>query len=82
MRVLTVGVDSLTAARLTDGRVVTVQIQPDTILKNATDGKKPLWGMLSSLSEGDIVRVKGQKDRAHGIIVARRVRLLSSPAGA
>ncbi|MGZ3668161.1 MAG: YegS/Rv2252/BmrU family lipid kinase [Ktedonobacterales bacterium] len=82
MRVLTVGVDCLTAARLPGGRVLTVQIQPDTTLKNGSDGKMPLWGMLSSLAEGDIVRVKGQKDRAHGVIVARRVRLLSSHAGA
>lgn len=82
MRVLTVGVDCLTAARLKDGRVVTIQIQPDTTLKNGADGKQPLWGMLSSLAEGDIVRVKGQKDRKHGVIVARRVRLLSSHAAA
>lgn len=82
MRVLTVGVDHLTAARLKDGRVVTIQIQPDTTLKNGTGSKKPLWGMLSSLAEGDIVRVKGQKDRAqHGVIVAQRVRLLSPHAG-
>ena len=82
MRVLTVGVDSLTAARLKDGRVVTIQIQPDTTLKNGANGKQPLWGMLASLAEGDIVRVKGQKDREHGVIVARRVRLLSSHAAA
>ena len=80
MRVLSVGVDNLTAARLTDGRVVTVQIQPDTALKNGTGGKKPLWGMLSSLAQGDIVRVKGKIDRVHGVIVARRVRLLSAHA--
>lgn len=76
MRVLTVGVDCLTAARLKDGRVVTIQVQPDTTLKNGTGGKKLLWGMLSSLAAGDILRVKGRKDRKHGTIVARRVRLL------
>jgi YegS/Rv2252/BmrU family lipid kinase len=82
MRVLTVGVDCLTAARLKDGRVVTIQIQPDTTLKNRPDGKIPLLGMLSSLAEGDIVRVKGHKDRGHGVIVARSVRLFTSHAGA
>lgn len=82
MCVLTVGVDCLTAARLKDGRVVTIQIQPDTTLKNETGGKKALWGMLSSLAEGDIVRVKGQKDSAHSAILAHRVRLLSPHTGA
>jgi hypothetical protein len=61
MTILEVGVASLTAARVKNGRVVHVTVDPDATL--AGDGaEKPLLGSLSSLKVGDTVRVTGRKN--------------------
>ncbi|HET8909692.1 MAG TPA: diacylglycerol kinase family protein [Ktedonobacterales bacterium] len=74
-QIITVGGDTITAAREKDGKVVKVVVTPDTTLKELGDGKeKPLWGGLTALSAEDIVRVKGVKDGTKGTIVAYRVK--------
>lgn len=77
MRVLVVGADSLTAARLKDGRVVRVVIDPHTVLRDQAGKDRPLWGDLASLVEGDLVRVTGAKAAERGVVRARRVWLKS-----
>lgn len=75
-QVITVGGDTITAAREKDGKVVKIQVTPETQLQ-APDGEKhPLWGGLTALSAEDIVRVKGTKGAAKGTLIAYRVRQL------
>jgi hypothetical protein len=77
MRVLAVGADSLITARMKNGRVVRVAIDPDTLLEDSAGSARHLWGDLASLVEGDLVRVDGVKDAEHGVLRARRVCLKS-----
>ena len=74
-QVITVGGDTFTAAREKDGKVVKVQVTPDTSLKEFEGGaKRPLWGGLTALNAEDIVRIKGVKGSTKGSIVAYRVK--------
>lgn len=81
-QVITVGGDTFTAAREKDGRVVKVQVTPDTSLKEFEGGaKRPLWGGLTALNAEDIVRIKGVKGSIKGSIIAYRVKR-ETPAAA
>lgn len=73
LRVVSVGANSLTGARLKNGRVVHVVISPATTLKAPDGTKRPLWGSLSTLTEGDLIEVKGRRDRARDKLLAQRV---------
>lgn len=79
-QVITVGGDTITAAREKDGKVVKVVVTPETRLKDLNGEKRPLWGGLTALSAEDIVRIKGVKGAAKGSIVAYRVRC-EAPSG-
>lgn len=75
LKVLVVGADSLTTARMKDGRVVQVAIDLDTVLRDSAGATRPLWGNLASLVAGDLVRVKGVKDTTRSVFRAQRVAL-------
>lgn len=72
MTVLEVGVESLTAARVKDGQVVHVTLDPETTLADGGD-EQPLLGALSSLAAGDTVRVTGHKNGKPHTLLATRV---------
>lgn len=79
MRIVAVGADTLTAEKLKNGRVVTVQVERDTVLRDRDGDECPLRDALSSLAPGDLIAVKGTK--AQHTIHARRVSLLDAPEG-
>ncbi len=76
VKVLDVGVDCITAARLKDGHVVRLMIDPDTVLADGSGRERPLWGALSVIAEGDVMRTRGRKNGADGAILVSRVALL------
>lgn len=73
MRVLTVGADSLTTARVKNGRIIHVVIDPNTVLADSSGTAQSLWGALSTLIEGDLVHINGVKDSEQGVLRAQRV---------
>lgn len=75
LRVVSVGANSLTGARLKNGRLVHVIVSPATTLKAPDGTKRPLWGSLSTLTEGDLIEVKGRRDGARDKLLAQRVAL-------
>lgn len=80
MVVLHVGVDSFTAARRKDGRVIRVLVSEETTLKDRAKQKQRLWGALSSIVEGDVVKVRGHKNGEANVLQAERVALLGDAA--
>lgn len=79
LRVLSVGIDRLTAVRLESGRLVTVRVTSATHVENVR-GKScepHLW--LAEVAEGDLIRVKGTKDRENNLVLARQIRMLAAP---
>ncbi len=78
MQVVAVGTDSITAARIADGRVVSILVGPDTVLRDAAGRKTDRAAFLSGLDVGAELHVKGSKDRPRrsGTIEARRITLL------
>ncbi len=77
MRVTGIGADSFTATRLRNGKVVTVLLNPSTVLKNGDRHAQPVHEVLPALAEGNIVKVKGKKDHERGgTIEARTIDLL------
>jgi YegS/Rv2252/BmrU family lipid kinase len=75
LRVVAVGADAITAARLKDGRVVAVVREPETVSRDAAGTEQPWSAFLSGLSEGDLIRVKGKYQKRKGRIRARRIRV-------
>ncbi|HEV2458858.1 MAG TPA: hypothetical protein VGS80_10875, partial [Ktedonobacterales bacterium] len=82
-QVLEVGVDTITAARVKNGKVVKVLVDPRTVLEHSDDGDKGderhLWGTLSAISPGAIFEVKGYKDHQRGTLRQERVTLCDQP---
>jgi YegS C-terminal NAD kinase beta sandwich-like domain len=74
MKVISVGADSLIAAHVKNGRVVQVEIPPDTMLAGPPEDED-LWGALSALTQGDLVEISGIKDGQHRVLRAQRVAL-------
>jgi YegS/Rv2252/BmrU family lipid kinase len=75
LRVVAVGADAITAARLKDGRVVTIVREPETVSRDAAGTRQPWPTFLSALTDGDLVRVKGKYQKRKGRIRARRIRV-------
>jgi YegS/Rv2252/BmrU family lipid kinase len=77
VRVVAVGIDRFTAARLKDARVLTVLVDEQTGFQDhetGSDGDADgVASFLSSLGEGDLLRVKGKLSKAEGVVRARRV---------
>jgi YegS/Rv2252/BmrU family lipid kinase len=60
--VLEVGVESLTAARVKNGRVMRFHISPETMFDDGSGKSLPLLSALSRISAGDLLRVTGRKE--------------------
>ena len=74
MKVVAVGPATLTAAHARDGRVYTALIQDSTKIERLADGERLRWEEAAPLlTEGDLVRVKGKRDRERNTIAAKRV---------
>lgn len=76
MKITAIGVEGFSAIRLKNGRTLSVLVRPDTTLRDASGTTYQLHDSLSMLAEGDIVRVKGKKDKRHGALLARRVKVV------
>jgi YegS/Rv2252/BmrU family lipid kinase len=74
-RVRTVGIDTVTAVRDSDGRTVTLVMDDKTVALDERGSRLPLAAFLDGLSEGDPLRVKGKADG--GVL---RTRLAGRPA--
>jgi len=75
VRVMAVGVDTITVARARDGRVQTVIVNRKTVVKNARGRTEPLPTFLDSLAEGSLLKVSGKKSRKRAGIVARHLKV-------
>jgi hypothetical protein len=76
MRIISVGIDSLTAAYVKNGRVVRVEIRAETVLAGVGDEEdQSLWGALARLTEGDLVEIEGTKDSKNQVLLAQKVAL-------
>lgn len=82
VRALTIGPSSIMAVRVKNGKPVTLLISPRTTLRTPGGAKLPLWGALDALSSGDLLRVRGRKDKTvDGTLYARRITLLAEDEG-
>jgi diacylglycerol kinase (ATP) len=79
LRVIAVGPDAITAARVKDGRVFTIVRGPKVIARDATGARRRWRSFIGSLAAGDLLRVKGKREPERGRIRARRVRLHRPP---
>lgn len=70
---LEVGVDSLTAARVKNGRVFHIKVVPETTYDDGTGMARPLLSALSLVTTGEQLRVTGHKNGKNHIIVASHI---------
>jgi YegS/Rv2252/BmrU family lipid kinase len=78
MKVVAVGPAVLSAASVRNGRVWTVVMQSSSQFEMA-DGAKLTWEQaLAHITEGDLLRVKGKRDRERNTVAAQRITLLGS----
>lgn len=78
MKVVAVGPAVLSAASVRNGRVWTVMMQSSSQFEMA-DGAKLTWEQaLAHITEGDLLRVKGKRDRERNTVAAQRIMLLGS----
>ena len=80
LRVIAVGTNTITAARVKDGRVFTIERGRKAVARDATGTKQPWRAFIGGLTTGDLLRVKGKRERRRGRIRARRIRLHRPPA--
>lgn len=85
MKVVAVGPATLTAASARNGRVFTILLQSSSQLQRP-DGSSLSWETaLPQITDGDLIRVKGKRDRERNTIAAKRITLIGSalpvPAG-
>jgi hypothetical protein len=79
MKIVAVGPATLTAASARSGRVYSIQLQAGSQIENA-EGASLSWAEVGpQLAAGDIVRVKGKRDRERNTIAAKRI-ILMGPA--
>jgi YegS/Rv2252/BmrU family lipid kinase len=71
--VLAVGTDTIAAARNHDGRVRTIKLDDKTATRDAGGEPCSRDAFLAGLRRGDVIKVKGEKDKERGVIVARRI---------
>jgi hypothetical protein len=79
VQVLTVGVDSITAARVKSGKVVKVIVDVHTALEDRAGAERSLSGALSAISPGDLLEVQGYKDHQRGTLLAEPLTLRDQP---
>ena len=75
MTVLEIGVESLTAARVKNGRVMHIRIDADTTFDDGTGLKRPLLNALSLVSVGDLLEVTGRKEEGDHNALALHIAL-------
>lgn len=78
---LEVGVDSLTAARVKDGRVLHIKVDASTTFDDGTGVSRPLLSALSLVTMGEELRVTGLKNSKDHIILARRIEAVTARNG-
>ncbi len=69
--VVAVGIDTITAARLRDGKVVTIKLGPKTVVRDSAGAEQPLATFHDTLSEGQRIQVRGEKAN-HGLTIRAR----------
>ncbi len=74
LQVTSVGVETITGIRVADGGPLTVQLTADTTARDADGSRQPLADFLASLTEGDVLRVKGDLKSDDGVVMARRLK--------
>ncbi len=74
-RVVAVGVDSITVARVRDGRVFSIVLNPETTAIDVGGEEVPLSAFLSSLGEGQLIHVRGEKQGKQNEIIAERLKM-------
>lgn len=77
---LEIGIDSLTAARVKNGRVLRIKIDHDTTFDDGTGLKRPLLSALSLVTAGDLLQVTGRKDDDDHTVLATHI-ALAGPNG-
>jgi YegS/Rv2252/BmrU family lipid kinase len=73
-----VGMETFTATRLHNGKVVTIGLAPDAVFDDGVSGEQPLRDALATLEAGQVVRIKGKKDVERGLLLARQVERIES----
>jgi hypothetical protein len=73
VRVVAVGIDTITTANLDDGHVVTVTISDETLASDMLEQDQPLPAFLASLSAGAILLVHGTHDLEANTLAAVRI---------
>lgn len=69
LRVLSVGVDDVVAMRIKDGKLVHVSVNEETRIVGDGDGAHDgSLGALSTLNQGDLIEVQGEKDGANHLL--------------
>jgi YegS/Rv2252/BmrU family lipid kinase len=76
-----VGVDSLTAARVKNGRVYHIKVAPETTYDDGTGVARPLLSALSLVTVGEELRVTGHKSGKNHTILARHIATVAAPNG-
>ena len=77
LRVLSVGVDTITGTRTKNGRVARILVDADTVLDDGRE-TNPLLGSLSIVTKGDEITARGFKNGEKGTLRATRVALKKS----
>ncbi len=73
LRVLAVGINTITARRVKNDKEVHVAVTDDTTVSGRKGSDLPAAEWLATLSQGDIIEVEGEKDD-NGTFIARRMR--------
>src|SRR5262249_13042120 len=73
LTVLAIGMNTITASRNRDGRVRAIMLDDKTETRDGSGESCPRDAFLANLQAGDIIKVKGVKDKARGVVVARRI---------
>lgn len=80
MKVVATGARSITAAHARKGRVYTIRLRAKTRLRDACDQPLRWEEALAQVVEGDLIWVKGKRDRQRGVITAKRITLAAAAA--
>lgn len=78
---LEVGVDSLTAARVKNGRVYHINVVRETTYDDGTGVARPLLSALSLVTTGDVLRVTGHKNGKNHTILASHIAAVAAQNG-
>ncbi len=76
MRVLEVGVDSITVFKLKDGKVIRIILGPDTTIQNSDNKRLEVMNILAYLDKGDLLHISGPKGSNKRIILAEKITIL------